>query len=68
MISEKKTYIQRNEEYGSIHTQKHLNMNKEKEEKNVKGTKIGKMYINKNTKQQKTHNFVKPQREWEKQK
>ena len=43
MISEKKTYIQRNEEYGSIHTQKHLNMNKEeKEEKNVKGTKMEK--------------------------
>ena len=62
MTSKKKTYIQRYEEYGSIHTQKHLIINKEEkeEEKNVKGTKTAKMYINRNTKQQKTHNFVKP--------
>ena len=60
MISENKTYIQRNEEYRSIHTQKHHNIikkNKE-EEKNVKNTKIAKMFINKNTKQQKTYNIV----------
>ena len=30
MISEKKTYIKRNEEYICIHTQKHRNINKER--------------------------------------